>query len=532
MSETILQYNLTIDGIATDAASVLLEDPTGAYGVRRTDTLAVVVAAGTPMVHQGTGYYDYTFTNPADGITYQYWLKITYVTGIITYIEQTKSAPTPIPTPSTVIPGIGSMPLLPLDTFRQILGYNPWHFWGFATDGNGLAPIHSDCNDLVTEFAYQNQDQAGRDEIREAILNAEARLLGYLEYEVAPRYKEITLPYPTYFNKQFWNLTPQDASGKWTSVMLPEGYVQALGVESLSLLDTVAVTYSAQIPSGLNDTFTISVSTDETDPSKIAVYFAAADRLDNESVSERWRIQPDQVSIESGTATIRGRAWLLGKPINYLSYSNPFTPLDPTDSANFVSTLEIYVRTTDPDGQTVDTSQGEFIWNTLPYPPWATCLSANSVTDAAAQAYALARVGIRDAKNGIVLPGQAVYNSTTETWSEPYPGLWTNYRPPDRVTVRYLAGYPLQTNGQMDPRLQRCVARLAMAVLPERISACDVANRELTRWQQDIARIGTTTEQYAISRKNITNPFGTRRGEIYAWNELIDLRLVRGASAG
>ena len=123
-------------------------------------------------------------------------------------------------------------------------------------------------------------------------------------------------------------MSPQNAQGKWIGVMLPDGYVQALGVESLTYLDTVSVTYSARIAGGLDDTFTISVATDETDISKIAVYFAAADRLDDESAGERWRIQPVQISIASGIATIQGRAWLLGKPINYLSYNNPVSPLD------------------------------------------------------------------------------------------------------------------------------------------------------------------------------------------------------------
>lgn len=429
------------------------------------------------------------------------------------------------------------MNLLPLDEFRRALHYNPWHFWGFATsatdNANNLVPVRSNCNAIVAQYAYQQMDIGGRAEIAEAIENAERRLFGFLNYEVAPRYKEVTVPYPLYFNEQFTRLYNMDALGRWIGIQSPDGYVQALGIEALTLLDTPAVTYSSQQGNALNDTFTVTAVTSETDPSKLAVYFAAADRLDNQGANDRWRIQPVQISISGGVATIRGRAWLLAKPILYEGYSMPIQPLDPLTAANFVTTLDVYVRTTNPNGQTVTTSQGEFIWETLPPPNWAVCCygNGNNASDAAAQGYAIARVGIRDSYNGIVIPGQAIYNSTTGEWVNCSP-FWDSFcRPPNQVRLRYLAGHPLEADGSMNTRLQKCVARFAMAIMAQKICGCDDSLREFYYWQQNLSRIGNNNEMFAISRKNITNPFGQRRGEIYAWNELYDLRLERGASA-
>ena len=65
MSTTTLEFTFTVDGSPTDASAVVLRDPTSAYGVKRTDTDAVVVAAGTAMTHAGTGQYSYAFTDPA-----------------------------------------------------------------------------------------------------------------------------------------------------------------------------------------------------------------------------------------------------------------------------------------------------------------------------------------------------------------------------------------------------------------------------------------------------------------------------------
>lgn len=67
-----------VDGVLTDVTSAKLSDPTGAYGVKRDDTGAVVVADGTDMVHESTGTYSYTFTEPADGLSYTGYVEFVY----------------------------------------------------------------------------------------------------------------------------------------------------------------------------------------------------------------------------------------------------------------------------------------------------------------------------------------------------------------------------------------------------------------------------------------------------------------------
>ncbi len=67
-----------IDGTLTNMTSVVLSDPTGTYGVRRTDTSATVVADGTAMTNTATGVYSHEFVDPADDITYEYYLEVTY----------------------------------------------------------------------------------------------------------------------------------------------------------------------------------------------------------------------------------------------------------------------------------------------------------------------------------------------------------------------------------------------------------------------------------------------------------------------
>jgi hypothetical protein len=83
-----LTFRWRIAGVLTDLPSVpLLSDPTGAFGVRRNDTAATVVADATPMVHAGTGVYTYTFAAPAPSLEYSWWAEVAY-TGNVYHFER------------------------------------------------------------------------------------------------------------------------------------------------------------------------------------------------------------------------------------------------------------------------------------------------------------------------------------------------------------------------------------------------------------------------------------------------------------
>lgn len=72
MSKTTITAYIKNAGVLYDPDSVVLSDETSTYGVKRTDTDAVVVANDTAMSKLRTGVYSYTFTDPAAGLTYAY----------------------------------------------------------------------------------------------------------------------------------------------------------------------------------------------------------------------------------------------------------------------------------------------------------------------------------------------------------------------------------------------------------------------------------------------------------------------------
>lgn len=431
---------------------------------------------------------------------------------------------------------------LPLYTWFQFMGFNPFHAFGIA-DTTNLA-VDTGCDTLVRRYAWQNSDAAGHAEILEAIDRAETQLLDYLGYAVAPRYTTKTLIWPRVGDTALVRRGPWDVDGRWLNVPLGEGYVQAIGIESLTVISAAAaVVYSDADGDGYQDTFTVGpIATTITDTTQIAAYFSAADRFTgpdfDAAVGDHWRIQPIVVTISAGFVTIRGPKQVLAKPLKYEGVTN-IGPngLDPAVAANFVTTLDIYQRATNPNGTTVDTSQAVIVWETEPMAGYTCCGSTTLSTafsgspfDPAAVAQAVGRVGIRDGRRGIVTPAEATYNATTGVWSA---WNWTICAEPDRVLIRYLAGYPLESSGQMDRKWRRAVAVLAAAELDKPVCGCTQANQRIAYWQFDLARTsGANDEAYGTTQTILECPFGTRRGQWQAWQDVSNLQKLGGLAAG
>jgi len=431
------------------------------------------------------------------------------------------------------------MNLLPLDSWRQIMAFQPWHFWGYAD--NDLLRLQSACNGLVVEYGWQQPDVASRSDIRVAIENAETLLRTYLRYSVAPRYTEATVAWPRYLDASLTRLRGVDPTGRWLSVQLPEGQIQAIGVEALTAVALATpVTLSDPDGDGYQEQFTIGpFASAVTDPAQLAVYVPAASRFDgpdwSSAVGPRWRIEPVTIRISGGFATITGARWLLVPPLRYQGLININDGLDPSNAATTLTTLDVYQRTTNGAGLLTSDAQATITWDTHPWgcQGWCGCACGSSDPyggspfDPSATANAVGRVGLVDAQLGIVAPAASAYNATSGVWSSVGGAVCAE---PDRVTVRYLAGLPLDASGQMPHAWRVTVARLAAAELARPICACDEANRELYRWQFDLARTaGVGDEAYAaISAGDLDNPFGTRRGHVYAWRQVKQLRQQLG----
>ena len=73
-----LTLTTEIADVLVDAGTFVLADPTETFGIRRYGTETIVVASGTPVPKIADGVYEYTFEEPAEGVTYEIWTKWTY----------------------------------------------------------------------------------------------------------------------------------------------------------------------------------------------------------------------------------------------------------------------------------------------------------------------------------------------------------------------------------------------------------------------------------------------------------------------
>lgn len=425
--------------------------------------------------------------------------------------------------------------ILPLDEFRRLVGYNPYHFWNQESN---KVPVTSTCNTRLMEYAWQSADAVSRVQIRDAIAQAKARLFEYLNYRIGSRYVEKEFRYPRPADVRMQYVRPADAQGRWLSVNVKEGYIREMGAEALTVIDEPTVSYSDANGDGLTDTFTVTVTTTVTDVDQIAVYFNSTDR-GGENVGDAWRIEPVKVSISGGTATITGPSWILVRPIIFERVTQ--NAIDPDNTGNppnlFAQTLEVYWRRTDSSGQAIATAAAVFVWESDP-PLWAwpcnttaCCRQLNydpNETDPAALAYAVARANIRDARTGEIYAGEAVLNSSGQ-WDRVN---WSGCKQPDRIILRYLAGADereISNRIYSGGNWRQILARLAMAELPGCFCADSRSNQVLSHWQFDLARVaGANDEQYGTTGEILNNPLGTRRGAVYAWRQIRSLRLTRG----
>lgn len=413
--------------------------------------------------------------------------------------------------------------LLSLEEFRQILQMNPYRFW--QLDSSNLSPQRHACDDLLFEYDWQSADAISRQAMRAAIARAERKLADWLGYDIFPRYRESTIEYVIPAQDEY-SRGASNSRGQYASARLPYGYVQKAGVRRSVLIGQPAVAIYDKNNDGINDTFVATLATTATDASQIACYVPASERWETSAELDQYRIRPVSVAIAGGQATITGKVWQIVRPVEYADMTGA-APLSLDDESTFLDSLAVYHEYIDPDGTTVDDAQCTLLWETTPAPYWcAASVYGPNASDPAAIGKAAGRVGIRNAQAGFITPAEAAYDASAAQWRQVG---WSNWREPDRVLVRYLAGIG-SIDRQAEPFWRQTVAYFALAELEGPICACDGVRKRSHHWQFDLARTdGSNDESYgAISADDLSNPFGTRRGQVEAWRQIRNLRTLVG----
>jgi hypothetical protein len=416
--------------------------------------------------------------------------------------------------------------LLSLDRYAQIVGINPAHFNGGATDTiMGLSP--NACQDTWWQYSWQAYDRVSREDLAQSIGDAERDIAEVLGWWPAPVWTtEEVVRYPRHHRPDVISYGLADVRGYSKSVHTEWGNVIGGGRRGIDCEKGQAVVYTPALPA-YQDTATITVAgLTWTDVREIKVYFAG------HSGEREWEIRPAKTkTLTGGTFTAVFWSWQLIDPDIWdalTNVSDSISAIDLTDPANYVATVDVCREYND-----VTEVASEFYWEpqSASVLPCAVCGGTGCASCALTTQDGCLHV--RDAPTGMVVPATSTYDVDEEAWE---PDAQDICRDPDFVKVWYYSGliandYLAETSHDaLSNYWAQTIAWLATARLERPPCACSNTVTLFAKWSQDLAIIGGD-EGHLLSERLLDNPLGTRRGEIMTWNRVSRMARRKGKVA-
>lgn len=378
---------------------------------------------------------------------------------------------------------IASIPtLLSLDEYAQIMAIPGWLL---AQVYHPNRPTHGACENIWYQSGYMGTGNriVEREELAQAIANAEEQLADYMGFWPAPMWVEA--------EPHEWPITR--IGGKISNPAFitgrPHGHLIEFGVEAWEEQDAlypVLIEYSDRDHDTCLDWATITFATALTNPCEIVVV-----PPDKDPTLREWAIRPLDIQIVDGTCTIQGPRWLFVDPDRWHTVEELNLEVD----TDFLTWVDIWRHYTDPS------QQGQLVWNTN----LTECTGALAICAEQCQP----ACGVIDVERvGRFHLRSASYNGGTWIGTNLAYGTY-----PDLVRIWYKAGYRSHTRyrcSSMVRKLQEAISRLANVFLPEAPCGCDYT---LERWSTDREEMEVITAGIAVTQ----SAFGTTaRGAVYA----------------
>lgn len=410
--------------------------------------------------------------------------------------------------------------LLSLGRYAQLMGISPLHFWQGVTPG--LDPVVfpvTDCSSVWFQHDWQNSDQVSREQVVNAIAEAEGEIAHLLGYWPGPTWiAEEQQMYNRPYDRQYFG-NGESLRGNYKAVASDYGRIISVGQRAVLLVGTPTVAagtlrYSDEDSDGFYETASIVLATTLTDPCDIKVYFTG------HTGDPDWEIRPlRKKTISGGVLTIILDSWLLIDRTLYELYPTDLGPLaiDVSTTANYVTSVDVYYEY----ASTVLPSAA-FIWaSSSGSCPTCGGTGCNACAGSTSTGCAL----IRDARAGILAPTPATYDVATGTWTA---DVWEDCREPDYVQLWYYAGEIDQkylrglSCEPLSLYWQQAISWLATARLDRPLCSCGNVQAAVDWLREDLA-LSETGRSHSLSFSLIDNPLGTLRGEVMAWKRISKL---------
>lgn len=420
--------------------------------------------------------------------------------------------------------------ILSLDRYAGIMGINPAHFNGAAANSLNPAvfPINVGCKDVWYQYAWQRFDVVSREEIAEAIYDAEKDIEAELGYSPGPKWvtNEVhSYPRPSY-RGAFGN--GLNVRGQMKSIKARQGskFIQA-GRRGATLIGTATtggatLVYSDPDGDGFSELATITLTTTVTDTCEIDVFFAG------NAGAKEWEVRPlKSVAIAGGTVTITLDSWKLIDPDLWEFFPTSTTEangslINISTTSNFVTSIDVYRIFTD-----FTEVSAQFFWERDPVTNVLVFCSSCGGTGCETCTLRTQDgcIHVRNVQRGLVVPAPASYDSTDARWEGTN---WLDCREPDQVKIWYYAGelderfLSGETCQPLSDYWAHTISWLATARTKRPFCSCggSLAKQEWLR--QDFSEQGGATT-FALDNDQLANPFGTQRGAIMAWQRVSKL---------
>ncbi len=400
---------------------------------------------------------------------------------------------------------------LPLDRWARILGFDPRHFNQVAIS---QLPLRT-CGTVIPQWSWQFADKVGREDIAQAIQQAESAIEDYLHFNLLPTWvvddrRTVTQP----GIPEVLNIGGRDGRGFAQSINPLSGHFISGGIEAKDVIELGAtVVFSDEDGDGYLETATVTVATTVTDPDQIAVYYPG------ENARDEWEIRPldnpltyrRDVTITAGVATIVMATEQLVDPdlLNALDVQS----VDGNVLANFLATVDVYRHYNDPQQQA-----------TLLFSPHGGfCGCTGGTCPACEHSTQTACLLAENFENGIVRFSPAAWNAVTEQFDAQ---SFVVGRAPNAIRLWYRAGFQNKSDRlvapliEMDDQLARAVAMHSINFITRPFCGCENVINLTKHWAEDLFLNLSTdpkTTSYQLNDNILNNPFGMTRGAIEAW---------------
>lgn len=397
---------------------------------------------------------------------------------------------------------------LALDTWARLMGIHPLDF----------NQVHLPALTRVWhpwfQYPWQDVDKVSREDVAQAIADAEDQIHGHLDYRLLPQWevdewKNTTRPY----HHDLVNLSATDVRGYRAAVQADWGEFISGGIEVKDIIAEVAIVWGAADAYGYKRTGTATVAdlsalAAVTDADEVRIYYPG------KGGDDTWEIRPVEVVIDQAAdelmVTLRRELTVKEEVLEDMASS----AVDGTDDTRFLDTVDIYWVRNDPG------TQVSFLWEQVP----GRCNCGSAICPRCQYTTQAGCLNLRsEPRNSIVTYEPAIWDSDDREFDATY---WSVGRQPDLVRLYYRAGLrsPLVTRpgNDMGPEWASIVAQYASSFLTRGLAEDGQPYSRIAAYQEDLAYIEGAEQfsKYQLTEADLSGPFGTKRGALIAWKHV------------